>query len=90
MKSSKVKKSKIRYGTKDVLDESYRDLKNHKHRISMMIDGDLLEAIKDRAAEVGAPYQTLMQKMLRDALEKTSSVEKRLDRIEKILFKNHG
>jgi hypothetical protein len=50
MKSSKAKKdSKIQYGERDVLGESYRDPKNHNHRISIMIEGDLLEAFRGKA-----------------------------------------
>lgn len=91
MKSSKAKKdSKFQYGEKDVLDESYRDPRNHSHRISILVEGDLLEAIKARAASVGAPYQTYMKKVLRDSLGATESLEKRVEKLEKAIRRKVG
>lgn len=51
----------------------------------MWMDGDLLLALKKRAEEVGAGYQTLAQKLLRDAVSETESMAQRLERIEKAL-----
>lgn len=83
MKSSKISKKK-----RVDLGPEYLDPKNHKHRITMWIDGDLLAEIKARAADVGSPYQTLMQKLLRESVQKPS-IEKRLEALEK-KFDKHG
>lgn len=51
----------------------------------MWMDGDLLIKLKKRAEEVGAGYQTLAQKLLRDAVSETESFSVRLERIERAL-----
>ena len=84
MKSTKRKNRKISYGNVEA-PEGFDNPKNHKVRVTMWMDGDLLSALKKRAEEVGAGYQTLAQKLLRDAVEETESLAKRLERIEKAL-----
>lgn len=84
MKSTKKKSKKITYGTVEA-PEGFDDHKNHKVRVTMWMDGDLLLALKQRAEEVGAGYQTLAQKLLRDAISETESFSQRLERIEKAL-----
>ncbi len=84
MKSTKKKSKKISYGAVETPD-GFDDPKNHKVRVTMWMDGDLLMALKKRAEEVGAGYQTLAQKLLRDAVSETESLAKRLERIEKAL-----
>lgn len=84
MKSTKKKSKKIAYGNIEA-PEGFDDPKNHKVRVTMWMDGDLLMALKKRAEEVGAGYQTLAQKLLRDALTETESFAARLERIEKAL-----
>lgn len=59
---------KIKIGKVDLLDDSYRDPKNQKLRITAFIDGDIYDELKKRADESGGKYQTLMNKILRDAL----------------------
>lgn len=84
MKSTKKKSKKIIYGTVEA-PEGFDDPKNHKVRVTMWMDGDLLRALKKRAEEVGAGYQTLAHKLLRDAVTETESFASRLERIEKAL-----
>lgn len=84
MKSTKKKSKRISYGTVEA-PEGFNDPKNHKVRVTMWMDGDLLMALKKRAEEVGAGYQTLAQKLLRDAVSETESLSQRLERIEKAL-----
>lgn len=38
-------------------------------RISIILEGDLLDALKEKAVSLGLPYQTLMKLYLRQALE---------------------
>jgi len=84
MKSTKKKNKKITYGTVEA-PAGFNDAKNHKVRVTMWMDGDLLKALKQRAEEVGAGYQTLAQKLLRDAVSESDSFAERLDRIERAL-----
>jgi uncharacterized protein (DUF4415 family) len=83
MKSTKTKR-KIEYGTVEAPD-GFDDPKNHKVRVTMWLDGDLLDELRKRAAEVGAGYQTYTQKILRDCVFGTDSLAKRLERVEKVL-----
>jgi predicted DNA binding CopG/RHH family protein len=83
MKSTK-KNKKIKYGSVEA-PEGFDNPKNHKIRITMWMDGDVLQELKKRAAEVGAGYQTYAQKILRDAVLEKESLEKRLERLEKAL-----
>jgi len=84
MKSTKKKNKKIEYGTVEA-PEGFDDSKNHKVRVTMWLDGDLLNELRKRAGEVGAGYQTYTQKLLRDAVFETDSLAKRLERVEKVL-----
>jgi len=62
------KKNKIRYGKVNLLPEKIEP-KDEKIRISIMMEGDLLDALKTRAQELGRPYQTLMKEVLRQNLK---------------------
>jgi uncharacterized protein (DUF4415 family) len=70
---------KINLGRKDLLDDSYRDPKNKKHRVTMWVDGDVLEAIKAEAAKVGAGYQTFLNKRLREIFLEKHSVSENIE-----------
>ena len=61
---------KLKYGKKDLLPHEPFDPKKAKIRISILIDGDVLEAYKATATRSGAKYQTLMNQKLREAIEK--------------------
>lgn len=63
---------KIKYGAKNLLPEKL-DLRNATVMISMKIEGDLLEAIKNKAKELNKPYQTMMKEILREHLELSKS-----------------
>ena len=84
LQSTKKKNKKISYGTIEA-PTGFDDPKNHKVRVTMWMDGDLLIKLKKRAEEVGAGYQTLAQKLLRDAVSETESFSVRLERIERAL-----
>lgn len=74
-----TKDKKIRYGKKDVLSAS--DFKNPRIRISILLDEEIISGFKERAAENGDNYQTLIRKALREALKQGSEEE----RIRKIV-----
>lgn len=60
------------------------DLKKATVQISMKIEYELLQEIKQTAENEGIPYQTLMKRILRDQLKQTS-LEQRIQRIEEKL-----
>lgn len=84
MKSTKKRIKKIEYGSVEA-PQGFDDPKNHKVRVTMWLDGDLLQELKKRASEVGAGYQTYTQKVLRDSVFEKESFEKRLEKVEKAL-----
>lgn len=83
MKTTETKK-KIEFGDKDLLSDE--DFKHCKVRISMMVDEEVLNAFRQKAAENHEPYQVLMQRALRESLQKPT-VEERLARLESKVFK---
>ena len=54
-----------------------------KIKITINFDDDILHEVKSLAQDMGTPYQTLLNKILRDSLETKKSQENRLDRLEK-------
>lgn len=63
-----TKSSKIKYGKKDLVGGPVKP-SEESIRISVMMEGDLLDALKARAAQEKRPYQTIMKEMLRAQLE---------------------
>jgi uncharacterized protein (DUF4415 family) len=85
MKSSKT--DKIKYGKKDLLNDSDLDPKNHKVRITSFIDGDILAELKTRAVQQGTKYQTLLNQLLRQALKDSASMAERVKKLEEAVFR---
>lgn len=56
-----------------------------KVKITINFDADILDEIKRMAAAQGSPYQTLLNKIVRDSIKRKKSEESRLDRLEKEL-----
>lgn len=56
----------IAYGDQDILGEEELSPKNVKERITTMVDQDVLDVIRKRAAAEGIGYQTLINRALRD------------------------
>ena len=54
-------------------------------KITINVDADSLKKLKELSAESGVPYQRLLNSILRDRLATASTVQTRLDRIEKEL-----
>ena len=64
-----AKKKKTKFGKTDLLPRSDADPKTIKVRISIMIEGDLLDAYKKAAKHTPhGEYQTLMKEKLREGL----------------------
>ena len=60
-------------------------VKHGSIKITINIDAESLDKLKKLSAESGIPYQRLLNNLLRERLAKTSSIQSRLDRIEKEL-----
>ncbi len=64
-----TRKKKIKFGKTDLLPEAGCSSKNIKIRISIVIEGDLLDAYKEAAKFTPhGEYQTLMKEKLREGL----------------------
>ena len=71
MKNSK----KIKYGDKNLLPQKIHP-RDEMIMISIKMEGDLLDALKNKAKELNRPYQSLMKEMLRERLNlKTSDMD---------------
>lgn len=71
-----------RKGTKRIRAEAAR---TKKIKITINIDQDSLEALREMAGTTGAPYQKLLNQILKEGLRKRVKSESRLDRLEKEL-----
>ncbi len=56
--------------------------KSSKVRVTINFDADILEDVRKMAKEIGSPYQTLLNKIVREAVIKKNEEESRLDHIE--------
>jgi predicted DNA binding CopG/RHH family protein len=61
--------------------------KTKKVKITINIDFDSLEALKERAINSGASYQKLLNQILKEGLVRKNESESRLDRLERELVK---
>ena len=52
-------------------------------KITINIDGKSLDNLRAKSAETGVPYQRLLNRFLKNALETESGTESRLDRLRK-------
>jgi len=83
MKQPKLGELKIdSKGTRQIRDKM---VKPGKIKITVNIDADIIQSLKKSADETGVPYQTLLNRVLRVALEKHHAEESRLNRIEREL-----
>jgi uncharacterized protein (DUF4415 family) len=64
----KRRKAKIEYGTVEIPEEAFLP-RNVKVRVTMMVDGDIVQAFREAAAKRGIGYQTLMNEKLRESLD---------------------
>ena len=61
--------------------------KSKKIKITINIDQDSLETLRQMSGKTGAPYQKLLNQILKEGLSKRDESETRLERIEKELEK---
>jgi uncharacterized protein (DUF4415 family) len=73
-----------RKGTRDV---RARMSKAKRVKITINVDEDSLSTLKILAETTGAPYQKLLNQVLKEGLANRSASESRLDRIERELAK---
>ncbi len=83
-------KKDIKFGGKDLLAVDEFDPKYGKERITLFIDQQVVDAFRSLAEKRGDKYQALMREALRGLVysdSKVDSLEKRISKIEKVLFK---
>ena len=80
-----TKTKKINYGTVDIPDDAF-DPKNVKERITIMLDQDVLDAFRKKAAKAGDRYQSLINRTLREALARPE-LEERIEVLERKIKK---
>lgn len=66
MKST-AKNKKIKYGSVTLPSNAF-NTKETKFRVSMYVDLDVLDEIRARAKNVGLPYQTYLNQLLRNTV----------------------
>jgi predicted DNA binding CopG/RHH family protein len=54
-----------------------------KVKITINVDQDSLEALRSISSKTGAPYQKILNQILKDGLQNRTAAESRLDRLEK-------
>lgn len=59
--------------------------KTKKIKITINIDQDNLDILRAMANKTGAPYQKLLNQMLREGLKGQKATESRIDKVEKDL-----
>lgn len=80
-----TKNKKIVYGKVEVPSDAF-DPQNVKERITIMIDQDILDIYRKRAKQTGDKYQSLINRTLREALNKPN-LEKRIEVLEQKIKK---
>jgi hypothetical protein len=84
MTTKRKPKPDIEYGDVDIPDEAFRP-ENVRMRISIMVPEDIVNRIKDLAAAESMPYQTFINRLLRDATMGEKSIDARLQRVEQAI-----
>jgi predicted DNA binding CopG/RHH family protein len=90
MKSTR--KPDIKFGKKDLLAEDEFDPKYGKERITILLDQQVVDAFRKKAKSEGKKYQALIRDILKAAVfsNDRSDLEKRLEKVEAVLFKKHA
>ena len=85
MKQPKLGDVKIdRKGTKRLRSQMARPT---KIKITINVDEDSLAALRKMSGKSGVPYQTLLNQVLKEGLDKRKEAETRLDKLERELEK---
>ena len=89
MNIKKTKKVDVRFGHKEVFQDNDFEPSKIGHRISIVLPEDVLMQFRKMAKDLGTKYQTLINQVLREAAfsEQTRTLEQRLNKLEKIVFK---
>ncbi|MCP5463591.1 MAG: BrnA antitoxin family protein [Deltaproteobacteria bacterium] len=83
MKQPKISDLKLeKKGTKTIREKI---AKNQKIKITINLDSDLVALAKEISSKNGAPYQTYINFLLREALTEKTTQSQRLDRLEREL-----
>lgn len=80
-----TKNKKITYGKVEIPDDAF-DPRNIKERITILVDQDVLDEYRAKAQKTGDKYQSLINRTLREALEKPE-LEKRIEKLEQKMKK---
>lgn len=80
-----TKNKKITYGKVEIPENAF-DSRNVKERITIMVDQDVLDEYRAKAQKTGDKYQSLINRTLREALEKPE-LEKRIEKLEQKMKK---
>ncbi len=81
MKQPKLNEMKIYiHGTKSMRAKA---AKAKKIKITINIDEDVLSSLRGKAATTGVPYQSLLNRLLRNAIDQANEGESRLDKLER-------
>lgn len=81
-----TKSKNIKYG-KVELDADEFDMKYRKIRVTMMVDQDIVDALRAEAVKKHVGYQTLMNQKLREVTFGEKNLEKRLEALERLVMK---
>lgn len=88
MSIRKARNAKIEYGSVEISEDAFTP-RAVRRRISIMIPEDVLARLRADATAEDMGYQTLINRLLRDATSKGSLVS-RMERIEKKLANKRG
>jgi len=81
-KKIKFKTDNYKFSDKDILAEDEFDPKHGKERITILVDQQVVDAFRARAAAQGEKYQALMREALRESIF-GNDIIKRLEALEK-------
>lgn len=80
MKEPRLKNLKI---NRELTQKIRKSPKASKVRVTIHFDEDLIEKVKKMAQEMSSPYQTLLNRILRDSLLEFEMREDRIRRLER-------
>jgi len=77
---------KTKTGKSNLVGANELNAKNGKFRVNMFVDLDVVDAIRKKAEASAMPYQTLINRVLREYVQgKPLELEQRLAKVEKML-----
>jgi uncharacterized protein (DUF4415 family) len=87
MKSIRTKKKGSKPGSVDLLPADAFNPKETKFRVTMFMSLDVLDEVRKRAKEIGLPYQTYLNQLIRESIfpKSESKLETRVASLEATL-----